>query len=141
MNWNVGHEHYNHRNHDRDRRHRPVHDGRQADLLQPDDRPKLLLRHEWRSGLLQCGNPDVGEGTTSTTTGIVATGQSTTDGKPIYYNQTTGQSFYYGTNGVPVYYNATTGVWDTTNTAAATAAGYVATGQYTSAGKQIFTTR
>lgn len=45
---------------------------------------------------------------------IVQTGQSTATGQPIYYNQTTQQSFYYDANGLPVYYNPATGRWGLT---------------------------
>ncbi len=42
---------------------------------------------------------------------IVQTGQYTANGQPIFYNQSTNQSFYYDASGQPVYYDPTTGQW------------------------------
>ena len=69
----------------------------------------------------------------------MATGQVSPTGQPVYYNQSTQQSFYYGTNGLPVYYNPSTGQWGTTTTTTTAPAGQiVATGQVAPTGQPLY---
>jgi hypothetical protein len=71
------------------------------------------------------GGTAVQEATPPISTGVVATGQMTSSGLPIYYNQSTGQSFYYDSNGQPVYYNPVTSQWGTQVQQALTPVPYV----------------
>ena len=66
--------------------------------------PAPYIPIDYGSGSSSSGGTAIPE-----TTPIVQTGQYTSNGQPIYLNQSTGQSFYYDTNGQPVYYNAATG--------------------------------
>lgn len=43
--------------------------------------------------------------------GIIPTGQVTETGQSIYFNQSTGQSFFFDASGQPVYYDPSTGQW------------------------------